>query len=202
MNVRISFCSTLLVSALLLSPLLGIAQAAPPAKPAKKVLTPDQTAYQQASATWLEQYTALRQQAQAAYVREMAREKAGDCPNANSTRAEEECLTHEMSLTQANLAAVIAALRAMLGLEHSKMPGEQPVSGQTGTPQASQERVEEFDKLEAASGAYRKLAAITARNEFKGGTEVPDFVAEVEQRLTRLHLEELALIYDTEFSNR
>ncbi len=151
----------------------------------------------------MEQYTALRRQAQAAYNREMAREKAGDCPNADTTRAEEECLTHEMSITQANYAAATAALRAMPGLEHPKMPGEQPASGPNGAPLTSQQRVEEFDKLEAASAGSRKLAAAaTARNEFKGGTPAPVFEAQAEQRLTRLHLQELVFVYDGEFSNR
>ncbi len=197
--MRSVLSSALLCSALLALPLPGLAQKA--SRP-KKVLTPDQVAYQQASAAWLVQYNALRQQAQAPYNQEMAREKAGDCPNADSTRAEEECLGHEITLTQANYAAVTTALRALLGLEHPTMPGEQPAFGPTGTPPTSQQRVAEFDRLEAASAAYRKLAATAAYNEYKGGSLAPVFAAQAEQRLTRSHLEELAFVYETEFSNR
>ena len=108
----------------------------------------------------------------------------------------------EITKTQSNYTAFAGSIRAMLALAYPTMPGQQPVSGPTGTPPSASERVAEFDRLEAQSKRYREDAARAAYNQYKGGTEAPVFASEAEQRLLRLHLQELAFIYEAELANR
>jgi hypothetical protein len=89
----------------------------------------------------------------------------------------------------------------MLALAYPTMPGDQPVSGPTGTPLTSTERVTEFDQLEAQSKRFRDDGVRAAYDQYKGGTLAPVFAAEAGQRLLRLHLQELAFIYGEELSN-
>ncbi len=178
----------------------GLALAQTPARP-PKVLTPEQRRYQAEISRWLARRSELRAQAQNALDAEVAREKAGDCPDAKTTRAQEECLASEIQKTQSNYAAFAEAIRTMLALAYPAMPGEQPVSGPTGKPLTSGERVKEFDKLEAESKAYRDAASKAAYDEYRGGTLAPVFSLEAEQKLLRLHLKEMAFIYGEELSS-
>ncbi len=168
----------------------------------KKLVTPAQTVYQQAWRDWFAKYGALRQTAEQALAAEQAREKTGDCANADTTIAAEQCLAREIATTQSNYARVTGALRAMLALPPPEMPCEPVMLGPTGTSPTPAERLAAFDALETASAAYRKLAAGVAFDEFKGGTLAPVFSLEAEQKLLRSHLSELAFLYDTEFSDR
>lgn len=151
--------------------------------------------------TPLAQRNELRITAQKALDAEMAREKTGDCPDATTTRAQEECLSAEIRKTEANYSAFAEAIRAMLGLSYATKPGEQPISGPTGMPLTAEQRVAEFDRLEAASKAYRETAAKAAYGQFKGGTLAPVFSLEATLKLLRLHLQEMAFVYGNELSN-
>jgi hypothetical protein len=179
----------------------GLALTQSPVRP-PKVLTPEQRQHQVEVSKWLARQAELRTRAQHALNAEVAREKAGDCPHANTTLAAEECLASEIEKTRSNYAAFAEAIRAMLALAYPTMPGEQPVSGPTGKPLTADERVKEFDKLEAESKAYRDDASKAAYDDYRGGSYAPVFEAEAEQKLLRLHLQEMAFIYDTELSNR
>jgi hypothetical protein len=169
--------------------------------PRRKALTPEQVQFQADTAQWRAQRDALRAQAQAALSAEMAREEAGDCPHADSTRAAEECLAAEIEKTRSNYAAFAGAIRAMLALPYPAMPGQPPFNGPTGAPPTPNELVAEFDQLEAESQRYREDAAKAAYNQFKGGTAAPVFALEADQRLLRLHLREFAFVYGEELSN-
>ncbi len=125
-----------------------------------------------------------------------------DCPNADTTLAAEQCLAAEIAKTQSNYAAFAGSIRAILALAYPTMPGQQPVSGPSGTPPSAGDRVAEFDRLEAESKRYREDAGTAAYNQYKGGTAAPVFEAETEQRLLRLHLQEMAFIYEAELSDR
>jgi hypothetical protein len=153
------------------------------------------------AATSLARRNELRAAAQTALNAEMAREKAGDCPDAATTRAQEECLDAEMRKTEANYAAFAGAIRAMLGLSYATTPGDKPVSGPTGMPLTPEQRVAEFDQLEAESKRYRDAAAKAAFDQYKGGTLAPVFSIEAAQKLLRLHLQEVAFLYGEELSN-
>jgi hypothetical protein len=188
---------------LLFFALLALAQT--PSRPAingsppPRVITPEQKQYQADVALWLTHRNELRTQAQNARNAEMAREKAGDCPNANTTRAQEECLAAEGRKTQANYAAFATAIRAMLALSYPTQAGEPaalPETPPTG------ERAAEFDRLEAESKAYRDDAVKAARDQFTGGTLAPVFALEAAQKLLRLHLQEMGFIYGEELTDR
>src|ERR1019366_7075717 len=92
------------------------------------------------------------------------------------------------------------AIRAMLALSVPTMPGEPPSIGPTGASPTATEDANEFDQLEAESKQYRDHAAAAVYNQYWGGTEAP--VAEAQQRLLRLHFQEVAFIYESLLSNR
>jgi hypothetical protein len=111
------------------------------------------------ASTPLAQRNALRLAAQKAVNAEAAREKTGDCQDATTTRARQECLSAEMQKTQANYAAFAGAVRAILGLSYATKPGDQPVSGPTGTSLTAEQRMAEFDRQRSLLAAVA-LAAI------------------------------------------
>jgi hypothetical protein len=153
-------------------------------------------------AQYLSQREELRAKAQAALAAEMNREKKGDCPDARTTVDIEQCLSEEIEKTQANYALFAGAIRAMLALVVPTTPGEAPYIGPTGMSPTATEDVTEFDQLEAESKQYREHAAGAAFNQYKGGTEAPVAQAMAEQRLLRLHFQEIAFIYEGLLSNR
>jgi hypothetical protein len=168
----------------------------------QKVLTPEQKTYQAQMAAYLTQHESLRTKAQSAFDAEMNREKTGDCRSAVSTREMEECLSAEIAKTQANYSAFAGAIRSMLALEVPTLPSAPSYSGPTGTAPTAAQNVAEFDQLEAESKHYREDAAKAAYNRYKSGTFSPVFGAQAEQRLLRLHFQELAFVYESLLLNR
>lgn len=161
-----------------------------------------QTEYQTQVKTWQKTRDDLKQRARKALAGEAARDKAGDCPNADTTLAQRECLQAEDVKTQANYKAFTSALRAILASPYPEPPGAKPVSGPTGPEPTAAQRAVEFDRLEAAFQAYRELAQKAAYNEYAGGTLAPVAEMEASQELLRSHMRELARLYDNELSNR
>ena len=124
---------------------------------------------------YIAQLDRLDAQAKTAYDREMARatasEKAGECPQAGSTRAIEDCLSQQIAASQANFTAFTGAIRSILALD---APGDgQPVPGPTGTPLSRAQRLQQFDDVAAAWNAYSKAQAGAAYDLWKGGTIAP-----------------------------
>ncbi len=152
-------------------------------------------------ANWQNQRANLRKQAQTALAAESARESTGDCPDANTTRAQEQCLTAEHTKTEANYAVFVQAIRSMLALAYPTPPGQKPISGPSGTPLTSDELLAEFDRLEAESKQYREHATKAAYDQYKGGTLAPVFSMEATQKLLRLHMHEIAFLYGNLLSN-
>jgi hypothetical protein len=145
----------------------------------------------------------LHAQAQAALSAEQAREQAGQCAGVSSTREQEECLQSGMEKTEANVSAFSGAIRSLLALRSPTVSGpQQAASGPTGKPLSSSELVLAFDRNEAESQKFRQDEAKAAFDQYKGGTLAPVFQSETEQRLLRLHMQELALIYDWATANR
>lgn len=168
----------------------------------RKVATPEQKVFQSEMSQYRSQREAWRLKARAALNAEMDREKRGDCRAAQSTVAVEQCLSTEIKSTQENYTVFAKAIRAMLALSVPTMSGQSPSSGPTGTPATPNDNVTEFDKLEAESKQYREHATTAAYNQYKGGTAAPVAEAEAEQRLLRLHLQEIAFLYDALLQNR
>ena len=116
-----------------------------------------------------------RRQAKAAFEREMAREKAGDCRDATTTYADNMCLEKESKTSAANYAEFSAAVRALLG--------------------AASPAQKEFDLAQAAWQKYRDLQCSAAFDLYKGGTIAPSAEGRCDLMLMRSHMRELEAVY-------
>jgi hypothetical protein len=161
----------------------------------KKVLTPEQQEIQAKFKNYFAQRKVLQKQAAQAFDAESARAKAGDCKNVNNTRDSEICLQKESEITEKNYSAFTGAIRALLSLAPPES-GQPLVSGPTGTPPDAAALTLDFDNLQTAWDQYRKIAAKTAYDQYKGGTAAPVFSVEADQKLLRSHLRELNFVYD------
>jgi uncharacterized protein YecT (DUF1311 family) len=163
----------------------------------KKVLTPEQLAYQQAIKEYNAKSKELRAAAIAAYNAELAREKAPECPDADNTRDINMCLGHEVELTEANYKAFTTALRGMLALPEPAVPGAPtPYMGPTGPEGTPATNTAAFDAAESAWQAYAKAECSAMDTLWRGGTIVNSIVAECELRMARARMHELDNAYD------
>jgi uncharacterized protein YecT (DUF1311 family) len=176
----------------------AIAQTPPTQSRAKKILTPDQIAYQQAVKIHDAEYDELRAAAISAFNAEAAREKAPTCPDASNTYDISTCISHENDLTNANLKAFAAAIRAMLALPYAQFPGQPDTpaegpSGQEATPATS---TAAFDKAQSAWQAYSEAQRSFVDTLWRGGTIVNSMVGYCGLRLSRARMHELNDVYD------
>ena len=142
---------------------------------------------------FLAQLAVFKERGRNAYTDEMSRAKAGDCPQAASTQSTVSCLGHEIEKTTANYNAYVGALRSVEGLESSE-EAYQP--GPTGKPLSAEERVREFDGVEAAWQAYQKAQCSAAYDAYKGGTIAPIIDLTCHLSLMRDRMRELENIYE------
>ena len=184
---------------LALIPALAAAQTTPqPARP-KKVLTPDQIAYQQDLKTYRAQADPLRTAANSAYAAEAAREKSSPCPNAVTTLDINSCLAHENDLTDANYKAFTTALRAILALPRPSFPGETiPAVGPSGPEATPGTNTASFDAAESAWHTYATAECTAVDTLWRGGTIVNSMVGYCDLRLTHTRLHELNEAYSDE----
>jgi hypothetical protein len=161
-----------------------------------KVLTPEQEAYQQNYHAWLENHQSLQAKAKQIYDAEVAREKAGDCPAAHSTREFEECYSKVFDCSSASPKDFESTVHALM-VPPPQFPGgtETSVPGPAGPTLTSDQLSAEFDQVEHLWRQYEVAACAAAFHQFDGGTGGPPFEAECEIKLTRNHLRELELIY-------
>ena len=134
----------------------------------------------------------LKKSGRAAYSNEEKREKAGDCPKAATTYDINVCLGDELDKTTANLKTYTDSLRSV---EDLSSPGAEDETGPTGKPPTRDERIKEFDKVEAAWHAYYDAQCSAAYNAYKGGTIAPAMQLTCRLQLTRDRLHELESIY-------
>jgi uncharacterized protein YecT (DUF1311 family) len=125
-----------------------------------------------------------REQASAAFSREMAREKARDCGYEANNRAVVDCLMKELEASSANYKAYTGALRSMLGIMG-----------------ADADLVKDFDAGEAAWQKYREAQCRAAFDQFKGGTIAPIDGLSCELMLIRSHMREIEKIYHVSLHN-
>jgi uncharacterized protein YecT (DUF1311 family) len=161
-----------------------------------KVLTPEQRTYQQSYRAWSENHRSLQAKAKQIYDTEMAREKAGDCPAAQSTREFEECYSKVFDTVSASLKDFESTLRALM-LPPPQFPGTTATSepGPAGPTLTSDQLSAESDQVEHLWHQYADAACTAAFHQFDGGTGGRPFEAECEIKLTRNHLREIDLIY-------
>jgi len=183
--------------------LLVSAQLLPAQQPApkhRKVLSPEQQAYQQQMKQYAAERARLQAQGKLAYEAEMARgnagDKAGECKNANSQSDWNMCLGRDARLTEANYTAFTASVRGMLAQKVPVGPGEDPnFVGLTGKPLSSEELVKQFDTLESLWKEYFDRVESTAFDQFRGGSLAPSFGLQCRRGVMRSHLRELHLLY-------
>jgi uncharacterized protein YecT (DUF1311 family) len=161
----------------------------------KKVLTPEQAEFQRKVASYMVQRKALQEQAAKAFDAEAAREKAGACKNAGTTRDIETCQEKETELSETNYSAFSGAIRELLSLSYPEFSGPD-TSVPTEAPPNAEDLVKEFDALQTAWQQYRKIGTNAAYNQYKGGTLAPVLSAAMSQQLVRSHMRELGSIYD------
>ena len=193
---------TLLLLGILLLPPCSIGQQSQAqsatAKP-RKVLTTEQKVYQEQWREYMAKRHNLQAQAKQVFESEMLREKAGDCPDANSTYEINVCYTSQVTITEQNLKSYEVTIRDLMapmpqlpGNPTSSMPGP---AGPTLTPDHV---LEQFDRVEEVWRQYSDTACTAAFHQFEGGTGGPSFQMECQLKLARDHMRELDMVYGSD----
>lgn len=166
-----------------------------PAYP-KKVLAPQQETYQQ----WETKYRSLQAQGKQVFDAEMAREKAGDCPDAQTTSDFNTCFGRQLTITGQNLKSYEGIIRELM------VPSPQPsveksgsVNGLAGPSLTPARQAAEFGRVEQSWRQYSKAACAAAYHQFDGGSGAQSFEMQCELQLTRDHMRELHMIYGESF---
>lgn len=172
------------------------------AKP-KKALTPEQIARQQQARESMARRENLQGHAKQIFDAEMAREKAGDCPDAKTTYDFNICFSDEADATDKNLTAFEGIIRKLI-LPEPQLPAQadtepvQPVMGIGGPALTPEQHAAEFDQVEQSWRKYRETACTAAFHQFDGGTGGPSFEGQCELKLVRDHMRELDLVYGSD----
>jgi len=119
----------------------------------------------------------LRAQANQAFDAEMARAKAGDCPDSKATYDFNVCFGDAVGVADQNLKAYVGSIRNLLALRNRDQDAA------------------EFDRTEGLWHSYMNEATKAAFHQFSGGTGGPSFEMETHLRLVRSHMTELNNIY-------
>jgi hypothetical protein len=135
----------------------------------KKVFTPEQKAYQQQMKEYLAKLQSLEAQAKQVFDAEMAREKAGDCPDADGTLGLKDCLSKETAITDQNLKSYEELIRGQI-IPEPKVPGAPAASpwGPIGPNLSDEELLAEFDRMEQSWRIYRDAACTATLHRFRG----------------------------------
>ena len=158
------------------------------------LLAGQQTAAQKArSEAFFQQRERLQTQARAAFERERAREKAGDCQNANNTRELNACFGGEVETSTANYQAYANALRAMLAQENPF--GESNGTGPTGRALTQKELLANFDQAEAAWAKYHDALCAASAGLYQGGTIVTVKLESCNLMALRSHMKEMSAVF-------
>jgi uncharacterized protein YecT (DUF1311 family) len=174
-------------------------QGAPQPAPAtpRKVLTPEQKAHPQQAMESMEKHQHQQAQAKQIFDAEMAREKAVDCPDANTAYDFNICYGKQGTTTEQNLSSFEGIIRELLA-PAPEMPAAEtgePVTGVAGPILVPHQLAAEFDHVEQSWRQYRDTACTAAFHQFGGGTGGPSFELQCELKLARDHMRELDMIY-------
>ena len=146
----------------------------------------------------LAEHAQLQARAKAAFDREMAREKAGDCRDARTTLEINQCLDREVATTKANYEAFLGAPRALVARARNDEP--EP-AGPSGKPATRTELLAGFDATAVQWERYREQQCQAAYDLYKSGTAAPSQAGFCELALRRSHMRELMVIYEMPLSN-
>jgi uncharacterized protein YecT (DUF1311 family) len=166
-----------------------------PIKPAK-VLTPEQKEYQQQWREYMAKRQGLQAQAKQVFESEMSREKAGDCPEAQTTYDSNICYGNQVKITDQNLKSYEGLIQDLMA-PMPQMPGKSADNrpGPAGPSFTPEQVLEEFDHVEEVWRQYRETACTAAYHQFNGGTGGPSFQMECQLNLARDHMRELDTVY-------
>ena len=159
----------------------------------QKAPTPEQKAYRQ----WETRYRQLQAQGKQIFDAEMAREKAGDCPNANTTADFDTCYGKRLEVTESNLKSFEATIHDLL--IPAPMAPATPAPGLGGPSVTAAQGTAEFESVERIWRQYRDTACTAALHQFDGGSGAPGFAMQCRLQLTRDHMRELRMIYGESF---
>lgn len=188
--------SAALLAALIFSAGIAAAQTGNQASSRKQTPAAKSNAFRQAVTDFLAQRSRLQHQAGAAYQREMARKKAGGCPDARTTYAEVMCLGKADQAAGEDYKSFSGAIRALLGQKNPFAANTEAFAGPTGKSLSSESLVKEFDQTEAEWETYRKTQCSAAYDLFKGGTIAPVMEGSCDLTLIRSRMADLNSIYD------
>jgi uncharacterized protein YecT (DUF1311 family) len=138
-------------------------------------------------------------QAKQVFDAEMAREKAGDCPDAKSDYDFNVCYGKALTITNQNLKSFEGFIRQLVA-PPPQMGGRPAIETNQraigiGRPVLASQEFDEFERVEQSWGQYREVACAAAFHQFEGGTGGPSFELECELKLARDHMRELNMIY-------
>jgi len=159
----------------------------------RKTLSNERQEYQRQWRTYMAERPDLQAHAKKIFDAEMAREKAGDCPNAVTTYDIDVCLGKEVSITDQNLKQYEAIVRELIASAPEEPGG--PGGGPSGPALTSAQSAAEFDDVEQAWYRYRTLACKAARDQLGGGSAAPSSEIQCDIDLDRSHMRELDSIY-------
>src|SRR5690348_17350208 len=159
----------------------------------RKTLTPEQQEYQRKWREYMAKRPTLQEHAKHIFDAEMAREKAGDCPNAMTTYDINVCLEKEVGITDQNLKQYEAIIRELIASAPEEPGG--PGGGPAGPALTSAQSAAEFDNVEQAWYKYRNVACKAARDQMGGGSAAPSSEMHCDFDLDRSHMRELDSIY-------
>jgi len=188
MRLTLSVCGLLLLAI----PAGWASRGQQPVSP-RKTLTPEQQEYQRQWRDYIAKRPGLQERGKQIFDAKMAREKAGDCPNARSTYDINVCLGKQVGTTDQNLKQYEAIIRELIASAPEEPGG--PGGGPAGPALTSAESGAEFDNVGQAWRQYRDLACKAARNQMGGGTAAPTSEMQCDLALGRSHMRELDSIY-------
>lgn len=138
----------------------------------------------------------LRATAKEAFDRQMAEEKAADCPTASTTYEFNLCFGKAVEGTDRDLKIYESAIHDLLDLRYPGVNEEEhPAPGPAGPVLTRAQSVTEFDRLEQLWRGYLEAATKAAFHQFDGGTGGPSFEMECHLQLVRSHMRELDKVY-------
>jgi uncharacterized protein YecT (DUF1311 family) len=163
------------------------------AAPPRETLTHEQQEYQRDWREYMAKRPSLQAHANQIFDTEMAREKAGDCPNAVITYDINVCLGKQVGITEQNLKQYEAIIRELIASAPEEPGG--PGGGPAGPALTSAQSAAEFDNVEQAWYKYRNVACKAARDQMGGGSAAPSSEMHCDIDLDRSHMRELDSIY-------
>lgn len=158
-----------------------------------------QKEYQQQMKEYLAKIQSLQSQAKQIFDAEMAREKAGDCPDADGTLGLKFCLNKETVITDQNLKSYEELIRGQI-IPEPKVPGAPAANtwGPVGPNLSDEELLAEFDRMEQSWRIYREAACTATLHRLHGAELGPYYGLTCELKMARDHMRLIDMFYNAD----